>query len=55
MIPAHDPGRTVEEHLFVSSKVPWVEIEDSLPQKTGGAPFGQRVEAHEAHEAHEAD
>jgi len=37
-----DPGRTVEEHIFVSSKVPWVEIRDGLPQKTGGVPFGER-------------
>ena len=37
-----DPARTVEEHIFVSSKVPWVEIEDALPQQTGGAPFGER-------------
>ena len=37
-----DPGRTVEEHIFVSSKVPWVEIRDGLPQQAGGAPFGER-------------
>jgi hypothetical protein len=37
-----DPGRTVEQHIFVGSKVPWVEIDDGLPQKPGGAPFGQR-------------
>lgn len=37
-----DPGRTVEEHIFVSSKVPWLEIRDGLPQKAGGVPFGQR-------------
>ena len=37
-----DPGRMVEEHIFVDSKVPWVEICDALPQKPGGAPFGQR-------------
>jgi hypothetical protein len=36
-----DPGRTVEEHIFVSSKVPWVELRDGLPQKAGGAPFGR--------------
>ncbi len=37
-----DPERTVEEHIFVSSKVPWVEIEDALPRKPGGAPFPER-------------
>ena len=37
-----DPKRTVEEHIFVSSKVPWVEIEDALPQKDGGVAFGER-------------
>jgi len=37
-----DPGRMIEDHVFVSSKVPWVRIEDSLPQKPGGAPFGER-------------
>jgi hypothetical protein len=37
-----DPGKRVEEHIFVSSKVPWVEIEDSLPQRPGGAPFPER-------------
>lgn len=37
-----DPGKKVEEHIFVSSRAPWVEIEDSLPQQPGGAPFGER-------------
>lgn len=37
-----DPGRLAEEHIFVSSKVPWVELEDGLPQQTGGVPFGER-------------
>jgi len=37
-----DPGRMVEEHIFISSKVPWIEIGDDLPQKDGGVPFGQR-------------
>ena len=37
-----DPARTVEEHFLVSSKAPWVEIRDALPQKSGGVPFGQR-------------
>ena len=40
-----DPGRTVEEHIFVSSKAPWVELCDSLPQKPGGVPFGRRGES----------
>ena len=37
-----DPKRTVEEHIFVSSKVPWEKIEDALPQKAGGVAFGER-------------
>ena len=37
-----DPQRSVEVHFMVGSKVPWVEIQDSLPQKTGGVPFGER-------------
>jgi hypothetical protein len=40
-----DPGRRVEKHIFVSSKAPWVEIGDDLPQATGGIPFGEREEA----------
>jgi len=38
-----DPGRTVEVHVFVSSKVPWVEIDDAIPQEPGGIPFGEPV------------
>lgn len=37
-----DPGRLVEQHIFVSSKVPWVEIRDGLPQEEGGCIFGER-------------
>ena len=37
-----DPGRRVEEHIFVSSKAPWIELSDGLPQKPGGAPFPER-------------
>lgn len=37
-----DPGRKVEQHIFVSSKAPWVEIRDGLPQQAGGAPFPER-------------
>ena len=37
-----DPGRIVEQHIFVSSKAPWVEIRDGLPQKSGGVAFGRR-------------
>jgi hypothetical protein len=37
-----DPGQTAEAHIFVSSKAPWVEIRDGLPQHTGGAPFPER-------------
>lgn len=27
-----DPGVTISKHLHVSSKAPWVEIKDGLPQ-----------------------
>lgn len=37
-----DPGRRVEVHIMVSGKAPWVELDDRLPQKPGGAPFGER-------------
>jgi hypothetical protein len=37
-----DPARTADMHFMVGSKAPWVEIEDSLEQKTGGVPFGER-------------
>jgi len=37
-----DPGRTVDRHIWVTSKAPWVEIADGLPQEEGGAPFPQR-------------
>ena len=37
-----DPSRTVEQHIFVNSKAPWVQIEDALPQKPGGVPFPER-------------
>lgn len=37
-----DPDRRVEEHIFTSSKAPWVEICDDLPRKDGGVPFGRR-------------
>jgi hypothetical protein len=37
-----DPGRGVERHIFLTSKVPWLEIEDDLPQHPGGARFGER-------------
>ena len=37
-----DPAKRVEEHFSVASKAPWVEIRDALPQKSGGAPFGER-------------
>lgn len=34
-----DPGRVVEEHIFVDSKAPWVRFDDGLRQQEGGAPF----------------
>ncbi|MDJ0864780.1 MAG: GFA family protein [Myxococcota bacterium] len=37
-----DPGRQVEDHVFVGSKAPWVEIADALPRQSEGAPFPQR-------------
>lgn len=37
-----DPGRAVESHIFVDSKVPWVTIADALPQRPGGCPFPSR-------------
>ena len=37
-----DPGRTVDRHIWVTSKAPWVEIRDALPQEEGGAPFPER-------------
>ena len=36
-----DPKRRVEQHIFVSSKVPWVELDDGLPREPGGVPFGE--------------
>jgi len=35
-----DPGRTVESHIFVDSKVPWVTLSDDLPTEPGGSKFG---------------
>jgi len=37
-----DPMKKAELHFMVGSKVPWVEIDDSLPQESGGVPFGER-------------
>jgi hypothetical protein len=37
-----DPRRTADLHFMVGSKVPWVEIRDSLAQEAGGVPFGER-------------
>lgn len=37
-----DPGRRVERHIFVDSKVPWVELRDGLPAEPGGVPFPRR-------------
>ena len=37
-----DPMKKAELHFMVGSKVPWVEIDDSLPQEPGGVPFGER-------------
>jgi hypothetical protein len=37
-----DPGKLVEQHIYVSSKVPWIEIRDGLHQETQGCAFGKR-------------
>jgi hypothetical protein len=37
-----DPGITIDLHYMVSSKAPWVCIEDSLAQEICGPPFGTR-------------
>ena len=37
-----DPGVKVQMHFMVASKVPWVSIEDDVPQETCGPPFGER-------------
>lgn len=37
-----DPGRQVEQHIWVGSKAPWVELDASLPHEEGGAPFPER-------------
>jgi len=37
-----DPSKKAEMHFMVGSKVPWMEIDDSLPQEAGGVPFGER-------------
>jgi hypothetical protein len=37
-----DPGVQGTLHYMLGSKVPWLEICDSLPTKTHGVPFGER-------------
>lgn len=37
-----DPGRRVDRHIFIGSKVPWVELDDGLAHEKGGSPFGER-------------
>ena len=37
-----DPGRTADLHFMVGSKVPWLDICDSLPQDGDGPRFGER-------------
>jgi hypothetical protein len=37
-----DPGRGAELHFMVGSRVPWLDIHDSLPQQGGGPGFGER-------------
>lgn len=37
-----DPQQKAGMHFMVGSKAPWVVIQDSLPQESGGPPFGER-------------
>src|SRR5262245_57775646 len=37
-----DPGVALDMHFQVGSKVPWLRIDDGLPQQAGGPPFGER-------------
>lgn len=38
-----DPGRKVDLHFMVISKVPWLDLHDSLPMEQGDGPeFGKR-------------
>lgn len=37
-----DPGRKAELHFMSESRVPWLDIHESLPQKGGGPRFGER-------------
>jgi hypothetical protein len=38
-----DPGRKADLHFMIESKVPWLDIHDSLPKEKGVGPeFGER-------------
>ena len=37
-----NPSMKAEMHYSVSSKAPWLEIHDALPQNSSGPPFGLR-------------
>ncbi len=37
-----DPGRSAEMHFEVGSKVPWLDIHDTLPRRGDGPRVGQR-------------
>jgi hypothetical protein len=37
-----DPGVHVDLHYMSDSKVPWITIEDTLPQDSTGSPFGTK-------------
>lgn len=37
-----DPGRSIDMHFMVGSKVPWLRLQDGVRQEAGGPPFGQR-------------
>ena len=44
-----DPGRRVEQEIFVDSKAPWIELDERLRHEPGGLPFPQldRIAAEE--------
>ena len=37
-----DPGVTGSMHFKVGSKVPWLDVNDDLPKRGEGVPFGER-------------
>lgn len=37
-----DPGMMAQMHFLTGSQVPWISLDDGLPQQPGGPPFGER-------------